>query len=588
MPVVTPKEIGRYAIKYEIGRGGMATVYCAHDPRFDRDVALKVLPREFMHDPTFRARFEREAHTIAALEHAAIVPVYDYGEDEGQPYLVMRYMTGGSLRDRLDKGPLTFAETATILQRIGSALDHAHSKGIVHRDLKPGNILFDRYGDAFLTDFGIAKLSEAGAALTGSTVIGTPAYLSPEQARGSSVDGRSDVYALGTILFEMLTGRTPYEAETPVGLAVKHVTEPVPRILEVKPDLPQETEPVIARAMAKDRDERFSTASELALTVGAIARGEKVSLPPVQRVPAGTPAGGRVPSAQIPRVPTAYPLAEEGTRPARGVPRWAWFIGALAVVAVVGGGIVMSGVMGQPAEATAEPTLAPIVASATATATATATVQPSDTPQPAPTDMPVPTNTPSPTPTVPTPTPIPISTSVPTPTPISLATATHACAYDVELVEVQDPYRFWYVNSSPSFGLLVRNSGACAWPEGTTLVLVSENPLGWRESWPVESAAVDQSVEVAIQLTAPASPQTLLIAWQLQGPDGQSIGSQVTRTLNIGARATATAASLPTQPPAPTQPPDAPTPKPAATPKPKPTKPPPPPTPKPTATPPPP
>jgi serine/threonine-protein kinase len=168
--------LGRYEIISELGIGGMATVYHARDPRFQREVAVKVLPREFMHDPQFSARFEREATTIAALEHPNIIPVYDYGEEDGQPYLVMRFLPGGSLADKLKAGSLELEEAEKVLQRIGAALDYAHSKGVVHRDLKPGNILFDDVGRAFLTDFGIARITEASAALTGtSTVIGTPA-----------------------------------------------------------------------------------------------------------------------------------------------------------------------------------------------------------------------------------------------------------------------------------------------------------------------------------------------------------------------------------------------------------------------------
>ncbi|HUM72123.1 MAG TPA: serine/threonine-protein kinase, partial [Chloroflexota bacterium] len=212
-----PEKINRYEIKRELGRGGMASVYEAYDPQFQRPVAVKLLPREFLHDPEFRARFTREARTIAALEHPAIVPVYDFGEEDGQPFLVMRLMTGGSLTDRLANGPLPIDEAAEILKRIGSALDRAHSQGIIHRDLKPGNILFDHYGDAFLADFGIARIAAAGSQLTASgSLVGTPTYMSPEQVYGNKeLDGRSDIYALGVILYQMLTGEIPFDADTP-------------------------------------------------------------------------------------------------------------------------------------------------------------------------------------------------------------------------------------------------------------------------------------------------------------------------------------------------------------------------------------
>jgi serine/threonine protein kinase len=191
-----PERIGRYEIKDELGRGGMATVYRGFDPRFKRHVAVKVLPREFLHDPTLKSRFQREAETVAALEHTAIVPVYDFGEDDDQLFLVMRYMPGGSLARRLRDGPLTPAEAARILSRVASALDWAHSRGVVHRDVKPANLLFDANDEPYLSDFGIVKIvaRDAGSFTVTGGVVGTPAYMSPEQARGDKViDGRSDI-----------------------------------------------------------------------------------------------------------------------------------------------------------------------------------------------------------------------------------------------------------------------------------------------------------------------------------------------------------------------------------------------------------
>lgn len=241
----------------------MATVFLAYDPHFKREVAVKILPRQFTHDPRFRARFEREAQTIAALEHYAIVPVYDFGEQDLQPYLVMRYMQGGTLSDRIQKGALSVAEATEIISRLCSALDEAHERDIIHRDLKPANILFDRHDKAYLSDFGIVKLANSTSTITGTGIIGTPAYMSPEQAKGvAELDRRSDLYTLGVILFEILTGRQPYTADTPQGYIFKHVSDPVPKIRQINPSLPSSCESMINKALAKNPVERFQTGAD--------------------------------------------------------------------------------------------------------------------------------------------------------------------------------------------------------------------------------------------------------------------------------------------------------------------------------------
>lgn len=278
--IMQPEKIGIYEVIAELGRGGMATVYRAYDPRFEREVAVKVLPQELLHaDPQFRLRFEREAKIIAQLEHSAIVPVYDVGEANGQPYFVMRYMNGGSLSERIKAGNLTVEDAAQILGAIAPGLDEAHAKGIVHRDIKPSNILFDRRGAPYISDFGIAKLTQAqSGSVTGSAIIGTPAYMAPEQAQGIEVDGRADIYALGIILYEMLTGKQPYEADTPMAVAIKHITDPVPNIRQINPRLPEGIEAIIQKAMAKKREDRFSTALEMTNALRDVARGTTTQL----------------------------------------------------------------------------------------------------------------------------------------------------------------------------------------------------------------------------------------------------------------------------------------------------------------------
>jgi tRNA A-37 threonylcarbamoyl transferase component Bud32 len=302
---MAPTRIGRYEIRSELGRGGMATVYRAYDPSFEREVAIKVLPRELMHDPQFSERFRREMKMIASLEHPAIVPVYDMGEEAGEPYFVMRYMPGGSLTQWIEKGRLSLQDAARIIERLSSALAYAHRNGLVHRDLKPDNILFDNDGDPFISDFGVAKITDASTSMTGSGIIGTPAYMSPEQAQGEAIDNRSDIYGLGVIIFQMLSGHQPYQASTPMGVAVKQVTEPVPDILKINPSLPKQADTIIKTAMAKDPALRYQTATELAQALGEAAFGkewtaergrEAGTLPTIvgsRAVHAQTTAGGR-------------------------------------------------------------------------------------------------------------------------------------------------------------------------------------------------------------------------------------------------------------------------------------------------------
>ncbi len=329
---MAPEKVGRYQIIEQLGHGGMATVYRAHDPRFNREVAIKILPRDLTLTPQFRTRFDREAQTIASLEHPAIVPVHDYGEEDGQPYLVMRLMQGGSLADRLREGPLPIREVSKILDRIGSALDRAHEAGVIHRDLKPGNILFDQYGDAYLADFGIARMANSSATLTGSGLIGTPAYMSPEQIEGKVVDGRTDIYALGIIVFEMLTGERPYQADTPAMLLVKQMTEPMPRVLDVKPDLPPGCEDVITRATAKQVAARYEKASQLAETLSSALRHEARPKAEPSPAPPAEPLPTVPPSSEI--APTEAAKAHVSTSK-RPFPRWIWGVVGLLAVAVL-------------------------------------------------------------------------------------------------------------------------------------------------------------------------------------------------------------------------------------------------------------
>lgn len=257
--------LGRYRLLEPIGEGGMSTVYKAVDESDDSLVAVKLLSAYIAQEPRFKARFAREVEVLKTLSGGNIVPILGYGEQKAFTYIVMPFLAQGTLHDRLQNGGVTLRESGRIVQDVSAALQLAHSRGIVHRDVKPSNILLDEHGGAFLSDFGFAYVSESSHSLTGSVLIGTPAFMSPEQCRGESVDERSDQYSLGAVLFLLATGRLPYEADTPMGMVVKHIHDPLPRPRFYNPYLPDAIEAVILRAMAKRPEERFESIEALNL-----------------------------------------------------------------------------------------------------------------------------------------------------------------------------------------------------------------------------------------------------------------------------------------------------------------------------------
>lgn len=321
------KKFGGYEILDLIGRGGMATVYRAHQVSMNRVVALKVLPRHLLDDETYMQRFQREVAIVAQLEHRNIVPVHDYGSEEGQPYIVMRYMSGGSIDDMLRQGALDLERLVSIISQIAPALDYAHSKHVLHRDLKPSNVLMDDDGGAFLTDFGIARLlGDTNVALTTQGVVGTPSYMSPEQAQGTALDNRSDIYSLGVMLFEMATGRRPFEGDTPYGIAVKHVTTPPPPPRSINPRVPAAVEQVILKALSKSSQDRYPTALALSEALKLAAAPPASSLydtqpgfpRPEYAAPPPAPAD---PSSGYSLAQTTPPPPATGSQPLIDIPR---------------------------------------------------------------------------------------------------------------------------------------------------------------------------------------------------------------------------------------------------------------------------
>ncbi|MFQ6101234.1 MAG: protein kinase [Anaerolineae bacterium] len=317
------QHLGPYRILEQIGIGGMATVYKAYQPAMDRYVAIKVIAAHFAQDETFLRRFRREAKAVAQLEHAHILPVHDFGEADGRPYLVMRFLEAGTLKDRMAQGPLPLTEVNRIVGQVGSALDYAHRMGVIHRDVKPTNVLLDAEGDAFLTDFGLARMMEASVQLTETGVgIGTPAYMSPEQGKGAKVDSRSDVYSLGVMLYEMVTGRAPYEAETPLAVVLKHIQEPLPLPRSIRPEVPEEVERVILRAMAKEPEDRYQTAGEMVRALDAAVRAAEAAARTEPAV------------AEVAAEPAVAPAVPRPRARKLRLPRWAgWAAGGAVALA---------------------------------------------------------------------------------------------------------------------------------------------------------------------------------------------------------------------------------------------------------------
>ncbi len=531
------KKLGKYEIVDRLGRGGMAEVYRGYHPALDRYVAIKLLHPFLSDDPEFKDRFENEARNVAKLKHANIVQVYDFEYDETNDnyYMVMELISGPTLKDRLielshRQGTFPVGEAVRIVHSAAEALAYAHQRGMIHRDVKPANLMLDDDQRVVLTDFGIAKIVTGVQFTSSGGMVGTPAYMAPEQGLGEQGDERSDLYSLGVILFQFLTGRLPYDAETPLAVVLKHVNEPVPSVRGFAPHVPEELDRIVRKALAKDPDERYQSATELAADLSRfddegrlypVFDGTAVfnaDAPPVEPRP-GQPAEWRRLRSLITETGSHTPLAPAATggAPGRLRPRTvlalATGIIALAAFALFGFGDDSGRVFGLLGLSEDDPTDTSLTATAdaalafAATMTAnpptgapdalapalrdTPTVSPSParTPRPSATPTEQPTETPTPT-DAPTLTPSPDATqtavaeffatqAAASPTP-NMTQTLAACDLEYYVVDPEDVNvppgrdafndpRLVRSGNNFTFDLTLLNTGSCTWPERARL-----------------------------------------------------------------------------------------------------------------------
>lgn len=328
------ENVGPYRIIEKLGQGGMATVFKAYHAALDRYVAIKVLHPAFKEEPNFLSRFQREARVVARLEHPNIVPIYDFAEHKGQPYLVMKFIEGQTLKAHMNEKPLTKEEAVRIVDDVGGALAYAHKQGVLHRDVKPSNVLLSPDGSIYLADFGLARMAQAGAStLSKDVMLGTPQYISPEQGQGvRDLDQGTDIYSFGVLLYEMVVGRVPFNADTPFSIIHDHIYTPLPLPSAVNPNVPEVVERVLLKSLAKDRKDRFETVEQQVIAFRtAVLEGEGAVLETIDLQPAAEDGSERETSTPI--IPIDLINGDKDAVGQEKPPRkrWPWIVAGLLI-----------------------------------------------------------------------------------------------------------------------------------------------------------------------------------------------------------------------------------------------------------------
>lgn len=574
----------------------MAEVYRGYHANLDRYVAIKVLHAFLADDPEFKGRFLREAQNVARLKHPNIVQVYDFDFDtEGESYyMVMELIEGSTLKERLTQGAesgqeIPFLECLRIIREAASALAYAHKTGMIHRDVKPANLMIDRDNRVVLTDFGIAKIVVGSQFTASGGMVGTPAYMAPEQGLGEAGDERSDLYSLGVILFQLLTGQLPYDAEAPLAIILRHLNSPIPSVRDFNPAYPDSVDRLIRRLMAKDAEDRYQNANDLIADLERIERGEDIETPKALAEIPTSPSehdtvSGITTSRTTIELPPLYP-------PRRRFPMW--LAGGITAGIILVGGYWLGMTNGVfPALAflaSPTPSLTPtITQTPTLTLTPTSTHTPTDTPTstatptdtdtptltatltptttpsitPSPTDTPTytPTLTPTHTPTItpsatstatptatltPTPTETPTITLTPTPDLTQTLVAatqfwemqtvtTAACDFKYQIVD-QTPIDSDYYTANTDYerAITLLNTGNCAWERNTAFVFIRDEDFDARPIFLRERVNPSEDIVLCFQGKTPRTGGIHRGIWELRTPGQIRIGEPLIISVNV-------------------------------------------------------